>query len=214
MSEHKQSNIGFLTVLVGATGTGKSSIAKEMFEDAPAGCVFDIQEEYGVQGLHEFKQSVKPTKFSIHPAYYDREKFVRVVELTKGYTFALEESTGYIDNDFFKSKLGKRLIQCIVAKRHIQKESGGGNNYILVFHSVKSIPAQLWTFIDFMFLFPTVEKDFDSSDKLVMEAHSALDINKKIPFKNYEISDYRLIVRTLHGKSNLNYVNKYVSKRI
>lgn len=214
MEERRQSKIGFLTVFVGATGTGKTSLAKKMFKNATHGCVLDIQQEYNERGLHTFQKGEKPIKFSVEPAHYDIDKFVHIVELSKGYTFMLEESTGYVDSDFFKSKLGKRLITCIVSKRHIQKVSGGGNNFILIFHSVKSIPPKLWSFIDFFFLFPTVEKDFKSEEVLINKAHSVLDINKKIPFENYEISDYRVIVRTLHGKDNLEYINEHLDKKI
>ena len=211
--EHKQSKIGFLTVIVGATGTGKTSIARDIFKDATHGCAFDIQQEYDLKGLHEFVRGEKPIKFSVEPAYYEIEDYVRIIENSKGFTFLQEESTGYIDSHFFNSKIGKRLISCVVSKRHIQKESGGGNNYIFIFHSLKSVPPKLWTYIDFFFLFPTVEKDFDTSEPLILKAHSELDQDKRIPFKEYQISDYRVIVRTQHGKDNLEYISNYLTKR-
>ena len=211
----QKNKIGFLTGIVGSTGTGKSCIVKSMIESLSNICVFDIQEEYGLKGLHEYyKENIIPTKFSVIPAYYDRLKFVRIVELSKGFTFVLEGSTGYIDNDFFKSKDGKRLISCIVAKRHYQKEGGGGNNYILVFHSVASIPKSLWPFIDFFFLFPTSEKNFESNEELINRAHEEVSRNVEIPYKDFKISDYRVVVRTPHGLKNLHYIANYTGKRI
>lgn len=202
-------DIGFLTVIVGETGTGKSCIAKKMFKNAPSGCVLDVQEEYEVTPLNEL--NAYAPKFSLHPANYDMEEIVRIPELSKGFTFLYEESTGVIDSDFFRSKLGKRLVKSIVAKRHSQREVGGGNNFILIFHSTKSIPAQLWTFIDFMFIFPLSERD-SIDDGKITSAMSSIDLNKRIPWESWEISDYRLVLRTNLAKDNTWYVEDYLSK--
>lgn len=207
--ERLQSTTGFLTVIVGETGSGKSCIAKDLLDESPHWCAFDVQDEYDVPALHEME--TVQDKFKVSPVYNDVEDFVKVIQHSKRYTFLIEESTGFIDNDYFRSKKGKELISCIIAKRHIQKANGGGNNYIMIFHSAKSIPAKLWTYIDFLYLFPTVEKDFEQEPAL-NEMHAIVKDAPMIKFKTWEISDYRILVRTNHGKKNIKYIEKHKSK--
>jgi hypothetical protein len=214
MKEHKQSKIGFLTVFVGPTGSGKTCLANELFEDAEYGCVLDIQEEYeDLEGLHVLiKENRSAKKFSMHPAYFEVEDFVNIVKISKNATFLLEESTGYVDVDFFRSKLGGKLIKEIVAKRQIQREVGGGNNFIFIFHSLNSIPPKLWNYIDFLVMFESIEREIKASEPAILAAQSELVNSHKIPFKNFKISDYRVIVRTNHGRDNLEYIEKFKSK--
>ena len=151
--------IGFLTAIVGATGTGKSVVSHYILNKVRAAVVLDIQDEYKLPWISEKEKIDKLSpKVRISPELgHDTDTIQKIIKSCSGFTFFMEESTGYIDSDYFRSKEGKELIKLIVAKRHAQRV-GGGNNYVFVFHSLASIPPKLWPYIDFVFMFPTTEQ--------------------------------------------------------
>lgn len=218
--ERLQSKTGFLTVFVGETGSGKSCLSQDLLEDAPKWCVLDVQDEIEDENIPSLHEMTAPAdKFKISPAYNEVSDLVRVMQHTKGYTFLLEESTGFIDNDFFKSNLGKEMIKCVLSKRHTQKKVGGGNNYIFCFHSVKTIPDKLWTYIDFFYMFPSAERNMDT-ERGLMEIQEKIKNAPDVKFKDWYISPYGILVRTRHGQKNIHYIAKHkdniheLSKRI
>jgi hypothetical protein len=130
----------YLTCIVGSTGEGKSEVAKSLSKRADTLCVWDVQNEYGLE-----EYSSNPKRFCMIPTKNTIKDFIKLTCNTKGYTFICEEMTGY----FAKGQVPAEFINAMVAKRHSK------NRFVLIFHSLNSIPPAVWTFCDVLIMFRT-----------------------------------------------------------
>ena len=111
-----------LTCVIGCTGEGKSEVVKSIVKKSERVIAYDVQDEYELS----YDMRANPHKFALNPRSHELEAFFDIIKHTEGYTFILEECTGYFRN----GKLPKAFVKEILSKRHSR------NNFILVFHMV------------------------------------------------------------------------------
>lgn len=140
----------YLILVIGMTGQGKSHFTKEYIKP-PRNCfVFDINNEYPDLSIDVNAPRAKQT-------FIDEKLFIKNCLRKRNTVCVFEEATG-----FFEGKTSDELRRLIVNKRHT------GNVYILLFHSISSVPPRLMQFTNFVVLFKTgdepyqVEKKFPS----------------------------------------------------
>lgn len=136
------------------TGEGKSKYTRERLLKNDAPClVFDVNNEYGQHSQHTLNL---PTNTALPRSRYingDINEFLSIAEKKRKTNIVFEEATG-----FFSGATGKQLRRMIINKRHT------GNNYIFLFHSIRSVPPAILDWINYIVLFntaddlPTIEK--------------------------------------------------------
>jgi hypothetical protein len=112
---------------------------------------WDIQDEYGLS----YDMRASPKRFALSPRNSSLKAFFNLISSCEGYTFVLEEATGYFRN----GKLPEEFVKEILSKRHSH------NNFILVFHMLNSIPPELWGFTDVVILFKTEDLERNVKNK-------------------------------------------------
>lgn len=140
-----------LTLIIGETGSGKSTRAKDLIKIYPQVCVYDIQNEYGLQ---PFSSKGNNKKFQLPNNLYTFDDFVKFTKKLKGFCFVIEEATGVL-----RGSVGKEFIQSILSKRHTQ------NRFILIFHALHRVPPQLYEFADYIFLHKTQDLEMNVKKK-------------------------------------------------
>lgn len=130
-----------LTCIVGCTGEGKSEVAKAMAKRAQYLCAWDVQGEYGLS----YDMRASPKRFALNPREHAIKDFIEITRVSEGYTFLCEEMTGYFRN----GRLPENFVKEILSKRHSK------NSFILIFHTLNSIPPELWGFCDVLIMFKT-----------------------------------------------------------
>lgn len=119
---------GFVHIVCGGTGSGKTSYIKNIIEGKNNVLIYDVNAEY-------FKNSSLPTISDfLNKAVNSRQKII-----------VFEESTIYFNH----RNNSEKLTEFLVRKRHF------GNYNILVFHSLRSIPLHILDFTDYITLFKT-----------------------------------------------------------
>lgn len=162
-----------LTVVVGATGTGKSHFTKEFIKKYPQRCIYDIQNEYN---LKPFDARHNNKQFSV----IDKKLFMNFTQKLRGYCFVLEECTavlrGNVQTDF---------VQSVLSKRHTH------NRFVLIFHAMHRIPPQIWEFTDYLILFKSndLEKDIKKKYPEYFNDYKYLQNAPKYTKKIYKISN-------------------------
>lgn len=119
-------------IIVGATGTGKSTFVKNLLSVVNPDCiaVYDVNNEY---------QNFFPYPLT------DFESFTRKVTRLKKAVVVFEESTIFLNN----RGTNQNLIDLLVKKRHNQ------NYIILVFHSLRSVPRYVFELCNYITVFKT-----------------------------------------------------------
>lgn len=125
-----------LLILVGARGSGKTYYAKSIIKNAhpKAVYIFDVNKEYGDQ---------------YHPYYTeldgDIDAFIHVTKTVKKGIILVEDSTGFLPVN------GRNLpfVRQIQGSRHTL------NTFILLFHSMRTVPKYLMDFANAIVLFKT-----------------------------------------------------------
>ena len=144
--------------IIGKQGSGKSTSIKDLISKTKGSLyIYDVQDEY---------KHVK-NNFSGH----DFEEFLQVVEGVRNSVIVFEEATIHIT----KGTKSKAVRNILVGKRHTN------NMIIFVFHSVRSMSAEIRTLIDFTILHKTndnneyVRKVFEYSTEIYK---TFLEVNK------------------------------------
>lgn len=139
-----------LTIIIGETGSGKSTYAKDIFKQKKNCFVYDFQNEYECQ---LFSTNPFYEKFKLIPTKHTVKDFVKFCENATGYNVFCEEATG-----LFTNTINEKFTQCVLSKRHNK------NNYYLIFHSLHSVPPKLMIFCDRLVIFKTndLEKNIES----------------------------------------------------
>lgn len=143
--------MSFLHLVIGGTGSGKTTFVKKSYQKFNP-IVYDVNNEYT-----EFKNAV----------FCDIDIFIDNIEKTTGRVIIIEESTIH-----FSTTGGRpaQLLSLLVRKRHMK------NSYILVFHSLRSVPVVLFDFADFV----TIKKTKDRESALIkLKNTEALDVWKE-----------------------------------
>jgi hypothetical protein len=132
--------LGKCFIVVGGTGSGKSTFVKEIFIDPwtkatgyKSCMVFDVNAEHGF------------------PAPPLPEDFVTEANESEGNLIIFEEATIFFSH---RSGDSRELRELLVRKRHKR------NAIVFVFHSLRKVPAYVWDFVDTLFL----KKTNDSPD--------------------------------------------------
>jgi hypothetical protein len=140
----------YLILIIGGTGQGKSPFIKS-YCDGKNVFVFDVQNEYGSKTKYK---NEKPYNLSTSDS--NRQRFIIADELafikkcqSKTKTICVfEESTM-----FFQGAINKEMRKLIFSKAH------SGNVYILVFHSINSVPPRIMEATDYVVLFKTADEN-------------------------------------------------------
>lgn len=150
-----------LILVIGHTGQGKTPWVSNMMGNGhkpnPANTlksiqtisptskrqyVFDINNEYDFTSDHTRIQNVQQLR---HIAG-DRKQFAQVCKTLKNYNIVFEDATG-----FLRGRMHETFMQLIYGKIHT------GNNFVVLFHSIRSVPPELMSVANLIVLFPTVD---------------------------------------------------------
>lgn len=131
-------------IIVGATGSGKSSLIKQLIKDVPLSSlqIYDVNGEY-------FPSSDLPTM----------EIFLKRQKSVKKSVIIFEEATIFFSN----RGSNREMRELLVRKRHAE------NVIVLVFHSIRSIPYYIYDLCNLVFVFRT-----NDSLELVANKHELL----------------------------------------
>lgn len=125
-------------LIVGGTGEGKSEFIKKQllpkFREFPK-YIFDPNAEYEV--------------FENQVLEFPRiDEFISIAQKATNSLVLFEEATAFFNNRI----VSQNMIELLVRKRH------ANNFYIIVFHSLRSIPVQLFEFSNYLILYKTNDR--------------------------------------------------------
>jgi len=137
----------YLTLVIAHTGQGKTTFCKKTIQGKPC-LVFDVNNEYEDLSDELNDERSRDTVLDIKGfvGYCSNHVFNKIV--------VIEDATG-----FFRGNLSGEFIRMIQRKRH------SNNNYILLFHSIASVPRQVYDFANYVILFNTNDKESDVKRK-------------------------------------------------
>ena len=120
-------------LLIGMTGQGKSTYLKKLIDKSGRkAIIYDVNNEHN-QGRN----------------LPDFNEFLNRVTKVKGSLIAFEEAT-----IFFSSKSSdKQMRELLIRKRHTN------NLIILLFHSIRTIPIDIFDFVNYYVLFKTNDRE-------------------------------------------------------
>lgn len=150
-------------ILVGATGTGKSTLIDKLISKVKNVCIFDPQNEYEGRGGF-FVPEI--------------DDFLKYVTTLKNTFIVFEEATIFFTSRSNVREVRKILVSC----RH------DNNSIVFVFHSLDQVPDSVKSLCDYLILFYTndsvskVKRKF-SHDINVTNAFLKLKKSGKIPGK-------------------------------
>lgn len=160
---------GSVRVLAGMKGSGKTTLGMSFISSkfgSPNTICYDPFNNFGqIEWVNEsgginkekglllikdenhlrasYKSGEKRIRFA--PPFWEVEDFINILRMSKNFHILLEESTGLFPN----GRIPSRLIMECQGTRHT------GNHVIFMFHSLNSVPPQIFTFIDELYLFRT-----------------------------------------------------------
>jgi ABC-type Mn2+/Zn2+ transport system ATPase subunit len=120
-------------IIVGATGTGKTTFVKNIIKKVPnkkALFIYDVNNEY---------RDYFPYPLQSVSDFMEKTQFI-----SKG-VFVLEEATIYLNN----RSSNEYLTQLLVRKRHTN------NTILLVFHSMRAVPRYIYELSNTIVIFKT-----------------------------------------------------------
>lgn len=123
---------GWACIVIGGTGSGKSTFIKKMIADDKSAIIYDINNEY-------YDDSILP----------DIKTFTTLACEQRNTTIVFEEATIFFNSITQNEKLKDLLVR----KRHT------GNRIYLVFHSIRSVPPYIFNLVNYVFLFRTADDE-------------------------------------------------------
>ena len=116
--------------IIGASGRGKTTWNKNFISGIPSENVLinDVKNEYG-------------------GTYFSKKDFLEKAKEARRKIILFEEAT-----IFFKGQSVEAMIEILVRARHTN------NTILMVFHSLRSVPADIFELIDVFVIFPTIER--------------------------------------------------------
>lgn len=128
---------GKVIVIVGRTGSGKSSCIKELIDEHEKRVlIFDVNNEYG-EHITDSRRRV----------FNSEESFINTVEKSSNIVAIFEEATIYLSSQ----QNTRKIRDILVKKRH------RNHCIIFVFHSIARIPLFLFDFIDKVIMLETLD---------------------------------------------------------
>jgi len=165
----------FVITIIGGAKQGKTPFIKNYIKDSQC-LIFDVQNEYGMKTKYPNQvpygldtNNLKPKSRVID---LDVEKFMDLCNTKRNTVCVFEESTM-----FFQGMTGEQMRKLVFSKAHT------GNVYVLVFHSINSVPPRIMEATDFVVLFKTndeiktVEKKFPRLLKPYLKLQTGKDGN-------------------------------------
>ena len=156
-------------LIVGSTGTGKTTYVKSLINkvDINNRLIYDVNNEYGV--------NIKLPNF---------QDFAERVTRIKNAFIVFEEATIFLNN----RGSNQYIIDSLVRKRHTS------NYYVLVFHSLRSVPKYIYDLCTHVTLFKTndnydlIDKRF--KDDRLSKAFALLMKKDKEDYRHFTIKIY------------------------
>jgi len=143
----------YLTLLVAHTGQGKTTFCKKAIEGKPC-LIFDVNNEYQFPLVED-----QPDAPQCRDTQLDMPTFINFCSnAVSNKIVVVEDATG-----FFRGNLSGDFIRMIQRKRH------SNNNYFLLFHSIATIPRQIFDFANYVVLFHT-----NDNEKVVQKKYPML----------------------------------------
>lgn len=138
---------GATFVVIGAPGQGKSPWVQAFIRNSFA-CVFDVNNEYGQRTKYPGQTPVGlPENTKEARSRYiggDVEEFIKICTYKRNTVCVFEEATA-----FFEGRTGKTMRRLLINRYHT------GNVYLLLFHSINSVPPRIMELAGNVALFRT-----------------------------------------------------------
>jgi hypothetical protein len=135
---------GQLIVIIGGTGSGKTSFVAQLCERSNECLIFDLNLE---EKYKQFSKNLDDKKSRYDGG--DINAFMEVVPFkNNGCLCIFEEATS-----FFSGRATDKTRGLITRKRH--PEEKGGRNFIFIFHTIASVPPFLLATANTIILFKT-----------------------------------------------------------
>jgi hypothetical protein len=147
----------YVIIVIGSAKQGKTPFIKKFCEGKNL-LVFDVQNEYGKKvkytgqnpyGLTE-NNNLKRSRF----IEIDKNRFIEACEKKRNTVCVFEEAT-----IFFEGRTDDKMRRLLFSKAHTN------NTYILVFHSVNSVPPRIMESCDYIVLFKTNDEQSKIKNK-------------------------------------------------
>jgi hypothetical protein len=147
----------YVIIIIGAAKQGKTPFIKNYIKEKNC-IVFDVQNEYGKRvkypgqkpyGLTE-NNNLRRSRF----VEIDKNKFIEVCSKKKNTICVFEEAT-----IFFEGRTDESMRKLLFSKAHTN------NDFILVFHSINSVPPRIMESSDFIVLFKTNDESHRVKNK-------------------------------------------------
>lgn len=171
----------YVITVIGGAKQGKTPFIKKYCESSKL-LVFDVQNEYGLKtkytGQTPYNLSIENKLSRSRVIDLDLNKFIEICKTKKNTICVFEEATM-----FFQGMTGETMRKLIFSKAH------SGNVYILVFHSINSVPPRIMESTDYVILFKTndeiktVERKYNKLLKPFLELQNNKEDGKHIKIK-------------------------------
>lgn len=137
----------YVIMVIGGAQQGKTPFIKDYCKDSNL-LINDVQDEYGNRTKYPGQIPYGLTENNLQPrSRYikgDLEEFMKICANKRNTVCVFEEATL-----FFQGMTGKEMRKLIFGKAHTK------NVYVLVFHSINSVPPRLMEGTNFVVLFKT-----------------------------------------------------------
>jgi hypothetical protein len=137
----------YVVTIIGGAKQGKTPFIKDYCKESNV-LIFDVQNEYGqntkYKGQTPYMLSTDNKLTRSRVTDLDVNKFIELCMSKRNTVCVFEEATM-----FFQGMTGDTMRKLIFSKAHT------GNVYLLVFHSINSVPPRIMEATDYVILFKT-----------------------------------------------------------
>jgi hypothetical protein len=169
-------------IVIGMTGEGKSEFVKQYINNRNC-LVMDIQDEYGARTKYPDQVPINlSTNTSLPRSRYiggDFNEYLRIVATKKNTVCVFEEATMFLEG-----RIGRDMRKILINKMHTR------NVYILLFHSISSVPPRILQLCNYVVLFRTNDETYQVERKYPSLARTFLEMKES--WNKYK-GKYRII---------------------
>jgi uridine kinase len=123
-----------LIMIVGGTGSGKTTLTKRLVSGNENVLVYDVNNEYRESNFQSFFDP-------------DFDNAITAISTFRDSYIIIEEATNFFQHG--SSKAVKEFKKSLVAKRH------QNNDFIMLFHALADIPEKIFNMVDTLILLKT-----------------------------------------------------------